>query len=51
MPSYPDRRASEAQEEERKRIARYLHDGLNQELMLAVDLGLLIRQVPEKPQL
>lgn len=39
----------EAQEEERKRIARYLHDGLNQELaMLAVDLGLLIRQVPRE---
>jgi signal transduction histidine kinase len=39
----------EAQEEERKRIARYLHDGLNQELaMLAVDLGLLLRQVPRE---
>jgi signal transduction histidine kinase len=37
----------EAQEEERKRIARFLHDGLNQELaMLAVDLGMLVRQVP-----
>jgi len=37
----------EAQEEERRRIGRELHDGLNQQLaMFAVELGLLARQVP-----
>jgi len=37
----------EAQEEERKRIGRELHDGLNQQLaMFSVELGLLARQVP-----
>jgi signal transduction histidine kinase len=39
----------EAQEEERRRIGRELHDGLNQQLaMFAVELGLLARQVPAK---
>jgi len=39
----------EAQEEERRRIGRELHDGLNQQLaMFAVELGLLARQVPSK---
>ena len=39
----------EAQEEERRRIGRELHDGLNQQLaMFAVELGLLARQVPPK---
>ncbi len=37
----------EAQEEERRRIGRELHDGLNQQLaMFAVELGLLARQAP-----
>jgi len=36
-----------AQEEERRRIGRELHDGLNQQLaMFAVELGLLARQTP-----
>src|SRR4030095_15913198 len=35
-------------EEERRRLARELHDGLNQQLaMLAVELGMLAQQVPE----
>lgn len=38
----------EAQEKERRRIGRELHDGLNQQLaMFAVELGLLARQAPE----
>ena len=38
----------QAQEEERRRLARELHDGLNQELaMLAVELGVLARQGPD----
>jgi signal transduction histidine kinase len=36
-----------AQEEERRRIGRELHDGLNQQLaMFAVELGMLARQAP-----
>ena len=38
----------QAQEEQSRRLARELHDGLNQELaMLAVELGVLARQVPD----
>jgi len=41
-------RLIEAQEKERRRLARELHDGLNQQLaMLAVELGMLARKVPE----
>ncbi|HET9132434.1 MAG TPA: sensor histidine kinase [Terriglobia bacterium] len=41
-------RLMEAQEEERRRIGRELHDGLNQQLaMFAVELGLLARQAPK----
>jgi signal transduction histidine kinase len=41
-------RLIEAQEAERRRLARELHDGLNQQLaMLAVELGMLAKQVPE----
>jgi signal transduction histidine kinase len=41
-------RLIEAQEVERRRLARELHDGLNQQLaLLAVELGMLARQVPE----
>ena len=40
-------RLIEAQEAERRRLARELHDGLNQQLaMLAVELGMLAQQVP-----
>ena len=36
------------QEEERRRIARELHDGLNQEVaLLAIEMGMMIRQLPE----
>lgn len=41
-------RLIEAQEEERRRLARELHDGLSQELaMLTVELGMLAQRVPE----
>jgi signal transduction histidine kinase len=41
-------RLIQAQEEERRRLARELHDGLNQQLaMLAVELGMLSQQVPK----
>ena len=40
-------RLIEAQEAERRSLARELHDGLNQQLaMLAVELGMLAQQVP-----
>ena len=41
-------RLIEAQEAERRRLARELHDGLNQQLaMLAVELGMLSQQIPD----
>lgn len=41
-------RLIQAQEEERRRLARELHDGLTQQLaMLAVELGILSQQAPE----
>jgi signal transduction histidine kinase len=44
-------RLIQAQEEERRRLARELHDGLNQQLaMLAVELGMLGQQVSEDGQ-
>lgn len=37
------------QEDERRRIARELHDGLNQEAaLLAIEMGMMIRQLPEE---
>jgi len=42
-------RLIEAQEKERRRIGRELHDGFTQQLaMFAVELGMLARQVPSK---
>jgi len=41
-------RLIQAQEEERRRLARELHDGLNQQLaMLTVELGMVAKQIPE----
>jgi signal transduction histidine kinase len=42
-----DGRLIEAQEEERRRLARELHDGLNQQLaMLTMELGMLATKFP-----
>jgi signal transduction histidine kinase len=41
-------RLIQAQEEERRRLARELHDGLSQQLaMLTVELGMAAKQIPE----
>ena len=41
-------RLIQAQEEERRRLARELHDGLSQQLaMLTVELGMVAKQIPE----
>jgi len=41
-------RLIQAQEEERRRLARELHDGLSQQLaMLTVELGMVVKQIPE----